>query len=49
MIELKNIPSTKEDLDCYEVENNFQSWSFQPERSPRRLFISLEAADAHTV
>ncbi|MCP4575761.1 MAG: aminotransferase class III-fold pyridoxal phosphate-dependent enzyme, partial [Deltaproteobacteria bacterium] len=37
MIDLKNIASTKEDLDRYEVENNFQSWSFQPEQSPPRV------------
>ncbi|MEN8243741.1 MAG: aminotransferase class III-fold pyridoxal phosphate-dependent enzyme [Thermodesulfobacteriota bacterium] len=37
MIELKNIPSAKEDLDRYEVENNFQSWSYQPQQSPPRV------------
>ena len=37
MIELKNIPAAKEDLDRYEIENNFQSWSFQPEQSPPRV------------
>ena len=37
MLDLKNIPASKEDLDRYEVENNFQSWSFQPEQSPPRV------------
>lgn len=37
MIDLRNISSAKEDLDRYEVENNFQSWSFQPEQSPPRV------------
>ena len=34
MEDLRNISAAKEDLDRYEVENNFQSWSFQPEQSP---------------
>lgn len=37
MIDLKNIPSSKEDLDRYEVEHNFHSWSYQPEQSPPRV------------
>ncbi len=37
MIDLKTIPSGKEDLDRYEVENNFHSWSFQPAQSPPRV------------
>jgi taurine--2-oxoglutarate transaminase len=37
MIDLKNISSAKEDLDRYEVENNFHSWSYQPEQSPPRV------------
>ncbi len=37
MIDLKNIPSDKEDLDRYEVENNFHSWNFQPAQSPLRV------------
>ncbi len=37
MIDLKNIPSSKEDLDRYEVENNFHSWSYQPAQSPPRV------------
>ncbi len=37
MIDLKNIASSKEDLDRYEVENNFQSWSYQPAQSPPRV------------
>lgn len=41
MIDLNNIPSSREDLDSYEVENNFQSWSFQPDVSPPRV-VSAE-------
>ena len=37
MLDLKKIPASKEDLDRYEVENNFQSWSFQPDQSPPRV------------
>jgi taurine--2-oxoglutarate transaminase len=37
MIDLKNIPSTKEDLDRYEVENYFHSWSYQPTQAPPRV------------
>ena len=37
MLDLKNIPEAKEDLDAYEVENIFHSWSFQPEASPLRV------------
>ena len=37
MIDLKTIPSDKEDLDRYEVENNFHSWSYQPAQSPPRV------------
>ena len=37
MIDLRSIPSGKEDLDSYEVEHNFQSWSFQPAQSPLRV------------
>ncbi len=37
MINLRSISSEKQDLDRYEVENNFQSWSFQPPQSPPRV------------
>ena len=37
MIDLKNIPASKEDLDRYEVENIFHSWSYQPAASPLRV------------
>ena len=37
MIDLKSIPADKEDLDRYEVENNFHSWSYQPVQSPPRV------------
>jgi taurine--2-oxoglutarate transaminase len=43
MIDLKKIPSTKEDLDNYETENNFHSWSYQPSQSPLRV-ISAKGA-----
>ena len=36
MIDLKTIPSQKEDLDAYEVDHIFHSWSFQPGQSPPR-------------
>ncbi len=32
----RNLPSAKEDLDAYEVEHVFHSWSFQPTTSPLR-------------
>ena len=41
MIDLRNIPSDKEELDSYEVEHNFQSWSYQPAQSPLRV-VSAE-------
>jgi len=37
MINLRNIPDSKEELDSYEVEHNFQSWSYQPAQSPLRV------------
>ena len=37
MIDLKKIPSDKESLDRYEVDNIFQSWSYQPSKSPARV------------
>ena len=37
MIDLRSIPSGKEDLDSYEVEHYFQSWSYQPAQSPMRV------------
>ena len=37
MINLKDIPVTKEDLDQYEVDHNFHSWSYQPAQSPLRV------------
>ena len=37
MIDLKNISSTKDDLDSYEVNNLFHSWSYQPSLSPPRV------------
>ncbi|MCP3995749.1 MAG: aminotransferase class III-fold pyridoxal phosphate-dependent enzyme [bacterium] len=41
MIDLTSIPEDKDDLDRYEVENNFQSWSYQPDESPLRV-VSAE-------
>ena len=37
MIDLKAIPSEKKDLDYYEVEHIFHSWSYQPEQAPLRV------------
>ena len=37
MIDLRNIPASKEDLDRYEVENFFHSWSYQPATAPMRV------------
>jgi taurine---2-oxoglutarate transaminase len=37
MIDLKNIPASKEDLDAYEVENIFHGWCYQPAQSPLRV------------
>jgi taurine--2-oxoglutarate transaminase len=37
MVDLKSIPSTKEDLDSYEVENIFHSWGYLPSLSPLRV------------
>jgi taurine---2-oxoglutarate transaminase len=37
MIDLTNIPSAKENLDSYEVNNIFHSWCYQPSQSPMRV------------
>ena len=37
MLDLTSIPYGKEDLDSYEVNHNFHSWSFQPEQAPPRV------------
>ena len=37
MINLRNISTSKVDLDSYEVEHNFHSWSYQPVQSPPRV------------
>ncbi len=37
MIDLTAIAESPEDLDRYEVENNFHSWGYQPEKSPPRV------------
>lgn len=37
MQNLKQIPAEPADLDQYEIENNFHSWSFQPDQSPPRV------------
>lgn len=37
MARLSEIPRSKEDLDRYEVENLFHSWSYQPAASPIRV------------
>jgi len=40
MIDLKKIPAMKTDLDQYEVEHVFHSWSYQPTSSPLRVVSS---------
>ena len=40
MIDLKSISTKKEDLDRYEVDHLFHSWSFQPSVSPKRIVSS---------
>jgi taurine--2-oxoglutarate transaminase len=37
MVDLKNIPSSKEDLDSYEINNIFHSWGYLPSLSPLRV------------
>jgi len=37
MIDLTQIPASKDDLDAYEVNNLFHSWSFQPSAAPPRV------------
>ena len=37
MKDLKSLPTHKEALDSYEVENLFHSWSYQPGASPMRV------------
>ena len=37
MKNLENIPTTKKDLDSYDVNNIFHSWSYQPETAPARV------------
>jgi len=41
MVELRNLPAKKEDLDRYEIENNFQSWSYQLAQSPPRVVSAI--------
>jgi taurine--2-oxoglutarate transaminase len=40
MIDLKSVPIAKEDLDRYEVDHLFHSWSYQPTASPKRIVSS---------
>ena len=37
MINLREIPASKEDLDAFEVNNLFHSWSYQPAQAPLRV------------
>lgn len=37
MKDLKSLPTNREALDGYEVENLFHSWSYQPSASPMRI------------
>lgn len=49
MIDLKKIPAAREDLDRYEVEHLFHSWSFQPSTAPKRVVSAkgLRFTDEH--
>jgi taurine--2-oxoglutarate transaminase len=40
MIDLRSIPASKKDLDSYEVEHIFHSWSYQPAQSPLRVLTA---------
>jgi taurine---2-oxoglutarate transaminase len=40
MIDLKSIPAAKNDLDSYEVEHLFHSWSYQPAQAPLRVLTA---------
>ena len=40
MIDLNSIPTAKEDLDAYEVNNLFHSWGYQPEQPPMRVLTA---------
>jgi taurine--2-oxoglutarate transaminase len=52
MIDLKKIPASKDDLDSYDVENVFHSWSFQPAQAPMRVVgakgLRFETEDGKT-
>ncbi|MCK5734965.1 MAG: aminotransferase class III-fold pyridoxal phosphate-dependent enzyme, partial [Spirochaetaceae bacterium] len=37
MKDLNTIPADKQDLDKYEVDNIYQSWTYQPPKSPMRV------------
>ena len=37
MIDLRDIPDTKEDLDSYDLNNVFQTWAYQPSQPPLRV------------
>ena len=37
MIDLKNIPASKDDLDSYDLEHVFQTWAYQPNLPPLRV------------
>lgn len=37
MIELRSIPDSRSDLDQYELDHIFHSWSFQPGQAPKRI------------
>jgi taurine--2-oxoglutarate transaminase len=40
MIDLKSIPASKKDLDSYEVDHLFHSWSYQPAQAPLRVLTA---------
>ncbi|MFP4500408.1 MAG: aminotransferase class III-fold pyridoxal phosphate-dependent enzyme [Candidatus Hydrogenedentota bacterium] len=53
MFDPVHIPDSKEDLDRYEVDHIFHSWSFQPRQSPPRVVgakgIRFELEDGRTL
>jgi len=44
MIDLKSIPTSKKDLDSYEVDHLFHSWSYQPAQAPLRVLTARVSA-----
>ncbi|MCC6143530.1 MAG: aminotransferase class III-fold pyridoxal phosphate-dependent enzyme, partial [Candidatus Hydrogenedentes bacterium] len=53
MHNLRSIPDAPSDLDRYEVENLFHSWSFQPDKAPMRIVgakgVRLQTEDGREI